>query len=172
MTIPSVFIERSRQYLAYEYPTKIERCLATLPPDTLWRRSGDGSNSIGNLLLHLEGNVRQWLVSSVGGSPDHRELAARDGADVRTLFGALSATLEAADGVLARLTPDDLLTNRVIQGRDVTVFEAVYHVVEHFALHTGQIILLAKTYAPGSIQFYEDAGGLATPRWPNEGGRL
>ena len=176
MTIPSAFIARSRHYLAYEYPTKIERCLATLSSDALWRRSGDGSNSVGNLLLHLEGNVRQWLVSSVGGAPDHRERSAefdaREGADVRALFGALSATLKSADAVLARLTPDDLLTHRVIQGRDVTVFDAVYHVVEHFALHTGQIILLAKAYAPGRIQFYEDAGGLATPRWPNEGGRL
>ncbi len=176
MTIPSAFIERSRHYLAYEYPTKIERCLATLPPDAVWRRSDDGSNSIGNLLLHLEGNVRQWLVSSVGGKPDHRErsseFAATQGADARTLFGALSATLGEADAVLASLTPDDLLTHRVVQGRNVTVLDAVYHVVEHFALHTGQVILLTKAYKPGSIQFYEDAGGLATPRWPTEGDRL
>ena len=176
MTIPSAFIARSRHYLSYEYPTKIERCLSTLSADALWRRSGDGTNSVGNLLLHLEGNVRQWLVSSVGGAPDHRErsaeFAAREGGDVRSLFGALSSTLTAADAVLAGLTPDDLLTHRVIQGRDVTVFDAVYHVVEHFALHTGQIILLTKAYSPGSIQFYEDAGGLATPRWPSEGGRL
>lgn len=176
MTIASAFIERSRHYLAYEYPTKIERCLASLPTDAMWRRTGDGSNSIGNLLLHLEGNVRQWLVSSVGGAPDHRErsaeFAAREGADARTLFASLSATLLHADVVLASLTPDDLLTNRVIQGRDVTVLDAVYHVVEHFALHTGQVILLTKAYEPGSIRFYEDAGGLATPRWPTEGGRL
>lgn len=176
MTIASVFIERSRHFLAYEYPTKIERCLATLPSDAVWRRTDDGSNSIGNLLLHLEGNVRQWVVSSVGGAPDHRErsseFAARQGADVRTLFSALTRTVQEADAVLATLSPDDLLTHRVIQGREVTVLDAVYHVVEHFALHTGQIILLAKAYAPGSIQFYEDAGGLATPRWPSEGGRL
>lgn len=176
MTIASAFIERSRHYLAYEYPTKIERCLATLPPDALWRRSGDGSNSIGNLLLHLEGNVRQWIVSSVGGAPDHRqrsiEFAARQGADSRTLFAALKATVNDADAVLAKLTPDDLLAHRVIQGRDVTVMDAVYHVVEHFALHTGQVILLTKEYEPGRISFYEDADGLATPRWPDQGGRL
>ena len=176
MTIASAFIERSRHYLAYEYPTKIERCLAALPAEAVWRRSGDGSNSIGNLLLHLEGNVRQWLVSSVGGAPDHRErsaeFAARQGADARTLFSSLTVTIQAADAVLAKLTPDDLLTHRVIQGRDVTVLDAVYHVVEHFALHTGQVILLTKEYQPGSIRFYEDAGGLATPRWPSEGGHL
>lgn len=176
MTIASAFVERSRHYLAYEYPTKIERCLATLPAETLWRRTGDGSNSIGNLLLHLEGNVRQWLVSSVGGAPDHRErsaeFAAVEGDDARTLFAALTATLLESDAILAQLTPDELLTHRTIQGRDVTVLEAVYHVVEHFSLHTGQIIMLTKAWVPGSIQFYEDAGGLATPCWPREGGRL
>jgi uncharacterized damage-inducible protein DinB len=53
----------------------------------------------------------------------------------------------------------------MIQGRDVRVLDAVYHVVEHFSMHTGQIILLAKRYAPGRVQFYEDAGGLARPRF-------
>jgi uncharacterized damage-inducible protein DinB len=169
MTIASEFIERSRHYLAYEYPTKIRRCLAILPADALWRRSDESSNSIGNLLLHLSGNIRQWIVSSVGGAPDHRqrsaEFAALGGGDAESLFAALSATLSEADAVLARLTPEDLETRRTIQGRDVTVLDAVYHVVEHFSLHTGQIILLTKQFAPGTIRFYEDAGGLAIPRW-------
>jgi uncharacterized damage-inducible protein DinB len=169
MSIASEFIERSRHYLAYEYPTKIRRCLATLPADALWRRSDENSNSIGNLLLHLEGNIRQWIVSSVGGAPDHRqrsaEFAALDGGDAKSLFAALIATLAEADAVIAGLTPEDLETRRTIQGRDVTVLDAVYHVVEHFSLHTGQIILLTKQFAPGSIHFYEDAGGLAIPRW-------
>ncbi|MEP6999445.1 MAG: DinB family protein [bacterium] len=169
MTILSAFVERSRHYLAYEYPTKIKHCLAALPPGALWKRTDDGSNSIGNLLLHLEGNIRQWIVSSVGGAPDHRhrsaEFAAHDGGDADSLFAALRATLDAADAVIAALSADDFETYRTIQGRDVTVFDAVYHVVEHFSLHTGQIILLTKQFAPGAIQFYEDAGGLATPRW-------
>jgi hypothetical protein len=55
-----------------------------------------------------------------------------------------------------------------IQGRETTVLGAIYHVVEHFSMHTGQIILLAKMYAPGTVKFYEDAGGLAIPLW---GGR-
>jgi len=169
MTIASAFIARSRHYLAYEYPTKIRRCLATLPADALWRRADERSNSIGNLLLHLEGNIRQWIVSNVGGAPDHRqrsaEFAALDGGDAESLFAALRATLDEADVVIAALGPEDLLARRTIQGRDVSVLDAVYHVVEHFSLHTGQIILLTKQYAPGRIQFYEDAGGLAIPRW-------
>jgi uncharacterized damage-inducible protein DinB len=172
MDLAAVFIARSRHYLAFEYPSKIRHCLDALPPDALWRRSDERSNSIGNLLLHLSGNVRQWIVSSVGGAPDDRhrsaEFEAREGAGADVLFGALRATLTEADAVIGSLTPTRLLERRTIQGRDVSVLDAVYHVVEHFALHTGQIVLLTKLHAPGRIQFYEDAGGLAIPRWGGE----
>jgi uncharacterized damage-inducible protein DinB len=169
MDISASFIALSRRYLAHEYPIKIQRCLAVLPADALWRRADANSNSIGNLLLHLEGNVRQWIVSSVGGATDRRqrsaEFAALDGGDATRLFAALRETLDAADAVIGGLSADDLESRRTIQGRDVSVLDAVYHVVEHFSLHTGQIILLTKQYAPGAVQFYEDAGGLAIPKY-------
>jgi uncharacterized damage-inducible protein DinB len=169
MDIATPFLERSRHYLAFEYPTKIRRCLDVLPAPAVWRRTDDGSNSIGNLLLHLVGNVRQWIVSAVGGAPDARyrraEFTAREGATADELFAALRVTIDEADAVLGALTPPGLLERRTIQGRDVSVLDAVYHVVEHFALHTGQIILLTKLHAPDRIRFYEDAGGLAIPRW-------
>ena len=167
--VHAAFIERSRQYLAFEYPAKIKQCLEVLPADALWRRADGASNSVGNLLLHLQGNVRQWIISQVGGQPDHRarseEFAATHGHTAEQLFGRLRATLDEADAVIASLTDRDLASRRIIQGRDVSVFDAVYHVVEHFSLHTGQVILLTKLYAPGAIHFYEDAGGLAVPRW-------
>ena len=163
------FIARSRDFLAGEYPKKIRLCLDMLPREAVWRRSDEQSNSIGNLLLHLSGNVRQWIVSSVGGAPDTRfrsaEFTAREGADVESLWVALRATLDEADRVIAAQTADSLLERRTIQGREVSVLDAIYHVVEHFALHTGQIILLTKAYAPGRVQFYEDAGGLAIPKF-------
>jgi uncharacterized damage-inducible protein DinB len=169
MDIATPFLERSRHYLTFEYPTKIRRCLDVLPASAVWYRVDAQSNSVGNLLLHLAGNVRQWIVSSVGGAPDARhragEFEARDGAGADELYAALRRTLDEADQVIAGLTPAALLERRTIQGRDVAVLEAVYLVVEHFALHTGQIILLTKQLAPGRISFYEDAGGLAIPRW-------
>ncbi len=169
MDATAIFLDRSRHYLAVEYPTKLRRCLDVLPSHVVWLREDEQSNSIGNLLLHLAGNVRQWIISSVGGAPDsrhrRREFEARDGAGVEELFGALRRTLDEADAVIASLTSEMLLERRMIQGREVSVLEAVYHVVEHFALHTGQIILLTKRHAPGRIRFYEDAGGLAIPRW-------
>ena len=169
MDIASSFLAQSRHYLAFEYPTKIRLCLDVLPVEAVWHRTDEHSNSVGNLLLHLAGNVRQWIVSSVGGAPDARhrsgEFAAREGADADTLFAARLGAIDDADTVLATLTPARLLERRTIQGRDVTVLDAVYHVVEHFSLHTGQIILLTKRHAPGRVQFYEDAGGLVIPRW-------
>ncbi len=169
MDIASEFIAQSRRYLASEYPTKIQRCLDVLPPDSIWHRDDDASNSIGNLLLHLSGNIRQWIVSGVGGAPDARqrsaEFAAREGDDAAALMERLLTTVRDADAVLASLDAARLAESRRIQGRDVKVLDAVYHVVEHFSMHTGQIILLAKRYAPGRVQFYEDAGGLARPRF-------
>ena len=169
MDIASAFIERSRYYLVREYPTKIQRCLDVLPDDSLWRRDDASENSVANLLLHLSGNVRQWIVSGVGGAADARqrasEFAAREGDDARALMARLRDTLADADSVLASLDAQRLREQRRIQGRDVKVLDAVYHVVEHFSMHTGQIILLTKRFAPGRVQFYEDAGGLAVPRF-------
>jgi len=75
------------------------------------------------------------------------------------------------DAVLARLRPEELGERRQVQGRDVTVLDAVYQVVQHFALHLGQIILVAKAQVPGAVRFYEDAGGLAKPIWKQQGSK-
>jgi uncharacterized damage-inducible protein DinB len=170
MDIAQTFIARSRYYLQTEYRTKIRAAVEALPPDALWWRANDQSNSVGNLLLHLAGNIRQWIVAGVGGAPDRRnrdgEFAAHAGASASDLLDALEHTLDEVDAVLAHLTPDDLASRRTIQGRELNVLEAVYHVVEHFALHSGQIILVAKMHAPGAVRFYDDAGGLARPLWP------
>jgi uncharacterized damage-inducible protein DinB len=169
MDIARAFLDRSRQYLVREYPAKIQRCLDVLPAEALWRRDDASENSVGNLLLHLSGNVRQWIVSGVGGAPDDRrrsaEFDARRGDDASALMAGLLGTLREADEVLASLDEQALGAARRIQGRDVRVLDAVYHVAEHFSMHTGQIILLTKRYAPGRVQFYEDAGGLAIPRF-------
>jgi len=164
-----IFLEQARTKLLIEYRTKIRLAVEALPEDALWWRANDQSNSVGNLLLHLAGNVRQWIVSGVGGAPDirHRaaEFAARSGSPSVELLATLNQVLDEVARVLDGLTPEALLERRTIQGRDLTVLDAIFICVEHFALHLGQIILIAKLRAPGSIQFYEDAGGLARPLW-------
>jgi hypothetical protein len=120
-------------------------------------------------LLHLAGNVRQWVVSGVGGAPDTRdrpaEFSARDGGSAEQLLARLEAVLTEADAVIAGLTPDDLTQRRTIQGRDVSVMAAVYSAVQHFSTHLGQIIMIAKERAPGAIRFYDDADGRARAIW-------
>src|SRR5262249_30550266 len=165
MDLPAgrIFLDQARTKLLVEYRTKIRLAVEALPEDALWWRANDQSNSVGNLLLHLTGNVRQWMVSGVGGAPDirHRaaEFAARDGAPRDDLLASLDHGLDDVERVLDGLGPDALLERRTIQGRDLTVLDAIFICIEHFALHLGQIILIAKLRAPGAIQFYEDAGG-------------
>ncbi len=167
------FLERSRHYLHAEYPAKIELALRTIPVGKLWWRPNERANSAGNLVLHLCGNVRQWIVSGVGGAADSRrrdaEFAARDGADHAALVQLLRHTCDDVDATLARLSADMLTEPRSIQGRDTTVLAAIYHVVEHFSGHTGQIILIAKWLTPGAVQFYDDTAGLARPTFLGAG---
>jgi uncharacterized damage-inducible protein DinB len=164
-----IFLEKARYLLLTEYRTKIRLAVEALPEDALWWRANDQSNSVGNLLLHLTGNVRQWMVSGVGGAPDIRlrsaEFAAHNGPPRAELLATLNRTLDDVERVLHGLAPDALLEPRKIQGRDLTVLDAIFICVEHFSMHLGQIILLAKLRAPGTVQFYEDAGGLARPVW-------
>lgn len=166
--LAATFLDRSRYYLGVEYPGKIRLALTAMPAERLWHRAQPTSNSAGNLVLHLAGNVRQWIVSGVGGAPDVRqrdaEFAARDGAGLEALLSTLDSACADAVAVLARLDAAALAESRMIQGRRTNVCSAIYHVVEHFSGHTGQLILMAKDSAPpGAVRFYDDAGGLARP---------
>jgi len=166
MSIESRFLERSRYYLGVEYPAKIRAALLAMPAARVWWRPNESSNSAGNLALHLAGNVTQWIVGGVGGEPDVRdrdgEFGARGGMDAAGLAAHLEQAVARADAVLARLSPDALMDEREIQGRRTTAFAAIYHVVEHFSTHTGQIILLGKMFAAdGAIRFYDDARNAA-----------
>jgi uncharacterized damage-inducible protein DinB len=169
MSIAEAFIARSRYWLTKEYPIKIRRCVEALPPNAIWSRPNEASNSIGNLLVHLTGNVTEWILGGVGAREISRyragEFAQRDGGDGAKLLRDLESVLGEADAVLAGVSESDLERELLIQERSTTVLSAIYHVVEHFSMHTGQIVYLTKIHSPGKIQFYEDAGGLARPVW-------
>ncbi len=173
--LASAFLNRSRYYLGTEYPAKIRAAVLTIPEERIWWRPNASANSAGNLLLHLAGNVRQWIVSGVGGATDvrHRdgEFAATDASGLTRvqLLDQLDASCADAVRVLASLDDVSLGAPRTIQGRETTVFAAVYHVVEHFSGHTGQLILIAKWLTPESVQFYDDTDGLARPTFLDGG---
>lgn len=167
--IAQAFIAQSRSLLMTDHLPRIERCLEKLSDEQVWWRANDESNSIGNLLLHLSGNVRQWIVSGLGGKADKRvrqeEFDERRVLPRSELLSRLKDTLAEADAVLAEIEPSSLLEARRIQGNDVTVLEAVYHVVEHFSMHAGQIILLAKMFRAEDLRFYDFSGGVPVETW-------
>ena len=144
------------------YLPRLEKALAGMKAADVWWRPHPDTTSIGNLLLHLEGNVRQWIVSGLGGAPDHRdresEFAAQQGADAGALLAALSATVGRACGIIERLPPSRWTQRVTIQDMDVTVLAAVLHIVEHFSWHTGQITWIAKLRqgAGHGIAYYDD----------------
>lgn len=169
------FLRRSRYYLGVEYPAKIRQAVQVIPDDRLWWRPHAEANSAANLLLHLAGNIRQWVVAGIGEAADTRardaEFAATESPDWprERLLTHFEAACADAVAVLDELSPSALLASRSIQGRETDVLSAVYHVVEHCAGHAGQLILLAKWFAPGAISFYDDHNGLARPRFLPEG---
>ena len=170
------FIGEARRLLSADYLPKIERCLERLTDDQVWWRANADSNSVGNLLLHLAGNARQWIVSGVGGAGDARERqaefdAGKAGDDATRptaseLLARLRSTLAEVDAVLAGLDPAALLERRRIQGLEgVVVLNAVFHVVEHFSMHAGQIILLTKLLTAGDLAFYDFSAGAPRANW-------
>jgi hypothetical protein len=142
------FVNKSRSLMSSDYRPKIERCLEHLSDADIWWRPNEASNSIGNLILHLCGNVTMWILGGVGLRPFERqrqlEFDERRAIPASDLRRRLLAVVQQADEVMGALGPDDLMGRRHIQGYDVTVLEAIYHVVEHFSMPTGQIILLTK----------------------------
>jgi len=159
----SAFIAESRRRLRQEYLPKIRHVTQALSKRDLWWRPNSSSNSIGNLMLHLDGNVRQWIVAGVSGVPDVRdrdaEFLAHEAADASALLAQVGRTLLHADRVLARLRPEDLIAPREIQGYRVTVLQAIYHVVEHFSGHTGQILYVAKLRLDRDLALYAHLDG-------------
>ncbi|MGQ0702049.1 MAG: DUF1572 family protein [Gemmatimonadales bacterium] len=164
------FLRQSREYLTGHYLPKIQAALERVEDPDLWWRPNPASNSLGNLLLHLAGNLRQWVVSGMGGAPDCRDRAAEfatlEGLTRAELLATLTEAVLDADAVLARTDPGSLGERRQIQGRAVTVFEAIYHAVEHFAMHTGQIIYLVKLRTREDLGFYRMEDGIVRPAWP------
>src|ERR1051325_3701999 len=166
------FITRSRYHLREDFLPKIERCLEVLSDEQIWWRANAQANSTGNLILHLSGNVRQWIVCGLGGGTDTRdrdaEFAQRESIPRAELLSLLKGTLNEADQTLAQIDPLRLLETRMIQGLEVSALDAILHVVEHFSMHTGQIILIPKMLAESDLAFYEFIDSKPVLKWKSE----
>ena len=157
--IAQTFLNESRRLLTEDYLPKIRRCLAELGDQEIWWRPNETSNSIGNLILHLCGNLRQWIIGEIGGKEYARErqqeFDERRPLPSGELLTMLKAVVSEADEVIGGLDEKALSRRKQIQGREVSVLEAIYHVVEHFGMHTGQIILLSKMKAGKDLGLWQ-----------------
>jgi hypothetical protein len=161
--VAALFLEHSQRKLFAEWWPRLRSIVESLTDQQLWWRPNEASNSIGNLLLHLNGNVRQWIVASFNRQEDGRnrpaEFAETAGGPASELLRGLGTTMDDAAAVLARLTEADLCAPMEIQGYRVTGLVAVYQVVEHFGLHYGQIVYIAKAMQGKDLGFYRELGG-------------
>ena len=153
------FIEQSIYRLEENTP-KIEKCLDQLTEDELWHRPNASSNSVGNLILHLCGNITQYVLSSLGNVEDKRE---RDKEFSSTgvlrkaeLINKLKTTVEGAIKVMRSLNDDDLLVKHSVQAYELTAIGIIIHVVEHYSYHTGQIIFWTKLIKDKDLGFYSN----------------
>lgn len=139
---------------------RIKLCLELLPEEAIWQRPNNASNSIGNLVLHLCGNIRQYAISSLSGAEDVRvrdaEFAARNGPGKGELLERLSNTVEEAKACMLGLDPAELLRVRSVQGFELSGMGIIIHVTEHYSYHTGQIAFWTKYLQDCDLGFYAD----------------
>jgi uncharacterized damage-inducible protein DinB len=153
----SVVAECRRRLLGESLP-RLERCLDLLGDDEVWQRPNPQTPSVGNLVLHLAGNVRQWVVSAIGGAADRRqrpaEFAAAGPMPVEELRRLLGQTLDEAGAVLDRLDPGQLLARHRVQGFEESALAILIHVVEHFSYHVGQVSYVVRSRHGVDLGYY------------------
>lgn len=165
-SIAEAYVAEARKQLA-KATRVLRHCLDQLIDEQLsWRPRGS-MNSIGNLILHLCGNVRQWIISGVGGEPDQRnrpfEFADRGPFTKEDLIRDLDETVEKANNVLFAVESSRLLVPRCIQGFENTGLSAIFDSVAHFKGHTQEIVCLTR------MQLGDDYRFEWAPTTPEEG---
>ena len=155
--LSSDFKSQSLHYFHINTP-RITRCVDLLSEAEVWQRPNASSNSVGNLILHLCGNIRQYFISGLGRQPDTRErdaeFSAEGGFSKKYLLQKLEETVQEAAKVIESADEANLLTERVVQGFTLTGTGIVIHVVEHYSYHAGQIAFWTKLLKDKDLGFY------------------
>ena len=160
--IRTVFIRSAADRLRQQNE-RIVDCVGKLTEDQVWLRGNENSNSVGNIVLHLVGNLGQWVLHGVGGREDRRdrdaEFAARSGATKAELCARLNERVAEVIEILEEIPSSRLLEMVQPQGYQVPVMEVVTHITEHFYYHGGQVLLLTKLYLNEDLAYYRHLGG-------------
>jgi uncharacterized damage-inducible protein DinB len=141
-----------------ENTPRIERCLAELSDAEIWQRPNASSNSVGNLILHLCGNIRQYAIASLGNTKDERlrdlEFAAQGGFSKSALVEKLQDTVAEALETIRQTSDEEMLRIRMVQGFQLSGIGIALHVCEHYSYHCGQIAFWVKLLKDKDLGFY------------------
>lgn len=156
-TIENEFIKESISRLQENTP-KIKKCFDELTEEEVWQRPNTSSNSIGNIIVHLCGNITQYILSSLGDVEDKRErdreFSIQSGLNKKELIDKLQSTVDHAAHVIEGIDSHDMLRIRSVQGYKLSAIGIIIHVVEHYSYHTGQIIFWTKLLKDKDLGFY------------------
>jgi uncharacterized damage-inducible protein DinB len=159
MKISKEFIQQSIYYLSLN-PPRIKKCLQQLSEEQVWKKPNANTNSIGNLILHLCGNITQYAHSSLGNEKDERqrdlEFSAPGGFSKKELLEKITTVTAKAILMIENIPDTELLRNRKVQGFDHTGISIIIHITEHFSYHVGQIAFFTKLLCDKDLGFYAD----------------
>jgi len=151
------FIEASRVFLKQDFLRKLKHCVERMSEEDVWWRPNEQSNSVGNLILHLCGNMKEWIVKSIGGEEFERhrdaEFAERRPRPKAELIANIEAAVGEVDKVLEQIPPTRLFERIPVQVYKSSRLQVIYHVVEHFSYHLGQILYIYKLRNGGDPGF-------------------
>lgn len=158
------FLAEAEKYLV-QYLEKIGHCVSLLSEEQVWWRPNEACNSVGNLLLHLSGNLTQWVLSGIGGTAFERhrsrEFTASESATKAELMAGLTDVVARVRHTIVAMRSADLDRGIRVQGYDTDGLGVVFHIVEHMSYHTGQIVAVTKQLQgpQASIDFYPQHRG-------------
>jgi len=155
--LAQAYLDECRSQLEAKFE-RIEHCLQQLNDEQIWWRPHEEANSVGNIVLHLCGNLRQWILHGVGGAADERdrpaEFAERGPINKNELLQRLRAAVDEASQTLVKTSAEELLRTRRVQGFDVNGLTAIFDSVSHLAGHTQEIIYITRLQLGHAYQFH------------------
>lgn len=147
--LAEAFLDEVKRRLYDDSMPRIEKCLSLLSDEEIWHRPNEETVSLGNLVLHLEGNVHQNVVHAFGGEPNLRdrpkEFSETGPIPAGELLDRLTATMDRAREALDAADPHSLLQQHTLQGYTETRLSILTHTVEHFSYHVGQMTWYVKS---------------------------
>ncbi len=139
---------------------RIIKCLQEIDEEETWKSPDDSTNSIGNLILHLCGNIRQYIISGLGGEEDKRirdeEFSLKNYFSKAVLLNKLNTTTSEANAIINNCSDHTLSKIYSVQGFELSGMGIIIHVTEHYSYHTGQIAFLVKVLKDKDLRFYGD----------------